>query len=110
MVSGSPLQAYQTKIKALKAIPLEEITSSSGNIKTVGIVKNIKKITTKKKQQMAYITVFDDTLEIELTVFPEAYAKSVSSLKKNNIVVVDGYYRSVKDEFNVTLVTSLEEK
>ena len=59
---------------------------------------------------MAYITIFDDSLEIELTVFPEAYAKSVSSIKKNNIVVVEGYYRSLKDEFSVTLVTSLEEK
>ncbi|MBR4378213.1 MAG: DNA polymerase III subunit alpha [Bacilli bacterium] len=110
MVSGSPLNAYQSKIRSLKALPLDQITSSSGDIKVVGIIKNIKKITTKKKQQMAYVTIFDDTLEVELTVFPEAYAKSVSSIKKNNIVVVEGYYRSLKDEFNVTLVTSLEEK
>ena len=89
---------------------LPEINSSNGDIKTVAIVKNIKKITTKKKQQMAYITVYDDTLETELTVFPEAYAKSVSALKKNNIVVIEGYYRSFKDEFSVTSVTSLEEK
>ena len=59
---------------------------------------------------MAYVTIYDDTSELELTVFPEAYAKSVSSIKKNNIVVVNGYYRSFKDEFSVTLVTSLEEK
>ena len=59
---------------------------------------------------MAYVTVYDDTSEMELTVFPEAYAKSISSLKKNNIVVINGYYRSFRDEFNVTLVTSLEEK
>ena len=110
MLSGSPLDAYKTKIQSLKAIPLDQINSSSGDIRTVAIVKNIKKITTKKKQQMAYITVYDDTLETELTLFPEAYAKSVSALKKNNIVVIEGYYRSFKDEFSVTLVTSLEEK
>lgn len=110
MVSGSPLDAYQTKIKSLKAKHLDEITSSTGDIKIVGIIKNIKKITTKKKQQMAYITIYDDTLETELTVFPEAYNKSISSIKKNNIVVVEGYYRSLKDEFSVTVVTSLEEK
>ena len=110
MVSGSPLDAYRAKIKSLKAISLEEINTSTGDVKVVGIIKNIKKITTKKKQQMAYITVYDDTLELELTVFPEAYAKSVSSIKKNNIVVIEGYYRSFKDEFSVTQVTSLEEK
>ena len=59
---------------------------------------------------MCYITIYDDTREIELTVFPEAYAKSVSSIKKNNIVVVEGYYRYIKDEFSVSLVSSLEEK
>ena len=110
MVSASPLDAYKTKIKSLGAIKLDQIKTTTGDIKVVGIIKNIKKITTKKKEQMAYITVYDDTTEIELTVFPEAFAKSVSSIKKNKIVVIDGYYRSFKDEFNVTLVTSLEEK
>ena len=110
MVSGSPLDAYQSKIKNLKAIKLDQISASTGDIKVVAIVKGIKKITTKKKTQMAYVTVYDDSSEMELTVFPEAYAKSVSALKKNNIVVINGYYRSFKDEFNVTLVTSLEEK
>ena len=110
MVSGSPLDAYKLKIKALKAISIDQINTSVGDVKVVGIIKNIKKITTKKKQQMAYVTIYDDTSELELTVFPEAYAKSVTSIKKNNIVVVDGYYRSFKDEFSVTQVTSLEEK
>lgn len=110
MVSGSPLDAYQSKIKNLKAIKLDQISASTGDVKVVAIVKGIKKITTKKKTQMAYVTVYDDTSEMELTVFPEAYAKSISSLKKNNIVVINGYYRSFRDEFNVTLVTSLEEK
>ena len=110
MVSGSPLDAHKPKIKALKAIPLDQIESSTGDIKVVGIIKTIKKITTKKNQQMCYITIYDDTREIELTVFPEAYAKSVSSIKKNNIVVVEGYYRYIKDEFSVSLVSSLEEK
>ncbi len=110
MVSGSPLDAYQSKIKSLRAITLDQISASTGDVKVVAIVKSIKKITTKKRQQMAYVTVYDDTSEKELTVFPEAYAKSVSSIKKNNIVVIEGYYRSFKDEFSVTQITSLEEK
>lgn len=110
MVSGSPLDAYKTKIDALKAIKLDQIDSSSGNIKVVGIVKNVKKITTKKKQQMAFVTIFDDTSELELTVFADAFAKSISSLKKDNIVVVEGYYRNLKQEFSVSQITSLEVK
>ena len=109
MVSGSPLDAYKNKIKAIKALKLDQISSSTGDIKVVGIIKNVKKVTTKKKEQMAFITIFDDSLEIELTIFPETFRKSVSAIKKNNIVVIDGYYRSFKDEFSVTQVTSLED-
>ena len=59
---------------------------------------------------MAFVTIYDDTSELELTVFADAFAKSFSSLKKNNIVVVDGYYRNMKQEFSVSEITSLEDK
>lgn len=110
MVSGSPLDAYKDKIKALKAVKLDQVSNTAGDIKVVGIVKTVKKVTTKTKKQMAFVTIYDDSLEMELTVFADAFAKSFSSLKKNNIVVVDGYYRSIRDEFAVTLISSLEEK
>ncbi|MBQ0009156.1 MAG: DNA polymerase III subunit alpha [Firmicutes bacterium] len=108
MVSGSPLDAYEKEIKALKAVKLDQIDNTSGDIKVVGIVKNVKKITTKKKQQMAFVTIYDDTCEKEITVFADAFEKSSSVLKKNNIVVVDGYYRSLKQEFSITQITKLE--
>lgn len=108
MVSGSPLDAYTQEIKALKAVKLDQIDSTSGDIKVVGIVKNVKKITTKKKQQMAFVTIYDDTCEKELTVFADAFEKSSSVLKKNNIVVVDGYFRSLKQEFSINQITKLE--
>ena len=108
MVSGSPLDAYSSEIKALKAVKLDQIDSTSGDIKVVGIVKNVKKITTKKKQQMAFVTIYDDTCEKELTVFADAFEKSSSILKKNNIVVVDGYFRSLRQEFSIKQITKLE--
>lgn len=110
MVSGSPLDAYKSEISNLKAIKLDQISQSSGDIKTVAIIKNIKKVTTKTKQQMAFVTVYDDTCELELTVFADAFVKSFSSLKKNNIVVIEGYFRNLKQEFSVTQITSLEAK
>ncbi len=110
MVSGSPLEAYQNKINAIKAIKLEDIENSTGDIKIVAIVKTIKKIITKKNQQMAFITVYDETTEKELTVFADAYARSFSSLKKNNIVIIEGYFRNLRQEFNVKQITSLEEQ
>lgn len=108
MVSGSPLDAYEDEIKALRAVKLDQVDTTSGDIKVVGIIKNVKKITTKKKQQMAFVTIYDDTCEKEITVFADAFEKSSSAIKKNNIVVVNGYYRSLKGEFSITEITNLE--
>ena len=57
---------------------------------------------------MAYISVYDETSEIELTLFPETYLKSMKAIKKNNIVVIEGYQRNT-GEFNVNSVIDIKE-
>lgn len=108
MVSGSPLENYKKERKDAKAIMIEEIDQSNGDVKVFAIIKNIKKVITKKSQPMAFVNVYDETSEIELTLFPETYAKSMKSLKKNHIVVIDGYLRR-NGEFNVNSVTDIKE-
>ena len=50
------------------------------------------------------------TLEMELTVFSEAFEKSSMALKKkDSVIVISGYYSSVKEQFNVKLVEKLED-
>ena len=108
MVSGSPLENYKKERKDAKAIMIEEIDQSNSDVKVFAIIKNIKKVITKKSQPMAFVNVYDETSEIELTLFPETYAKSMKSLKKNHIVVIDGYLRK-NGEFNVNSVTDIKE-
>ena len=111
MVSGSPLDAFQDQVKALHAIKLDAVASSRGDVRVIAIIKNVRKTQTKKdKKPMAFITVYDDTLEQELVVFTDAFAKSEKALKPGNIVVISGYYRSLKDEFSVNEISSLEVK
>lgn len=108
MVSGSPLDNYKKIIKENKGIKIEEIPDSKGTVKVFAILKNIKKILTKKSQNMAFINVYDETSEIELTLFPEAYLKSIPALKKNHIVVIEGYEKA-NGEFSVNLVKDIKE-
>jgi len=108
MVSGSPLEKYKKEIKDSKAIKIEEIDDSTGDVKVFAIIKNIRKTVTKKNQAMAFISVYDETSEIELVLFPETYLKSAKALKKNHIVVIDGY-KNRKGEFSVTLVKDIKE-
>jgi len=109
MVSGSPLDLAKDKIKKLGAIQLDKIPLSKGTIKTVVLIKRVKNIRTKKNLPMAFISVFDETAEIDMTVFTDAYEKSSLAIKPNTIVCVTGYYSSNKQEFNVQLVEKLED-
>ena len=54
---------------------------------TVGIIKEKKVISTKKGTPMAFIKLFDEVDEIEITIFPTTYSECSSILDKNNIVV-----------------------
>ena len=108
MVSGSPLEKYKKEIKDNKAIKIEEIDDSTGDVKVFAIIKNIRKTVTKKNQAMAFISVYDETSEIELVLFPETFAKSQKAIKKNHIVVIDGY-KNRKGEFSVTSVKDIKE-
>jgi len=101
MLSDSPL-TYKKDIIESKQI--EEIASIEegvdANYKVCGIIKEIKTYTSKNRKTMAFLKIFDDSSEIEVTVFPDAYLECVSVLKKNNIIVVEGRNKTRNDETN----------
>ena len=94
MVSGSPLENYKKEMKEAKATPIEQLENAKGKVTIFAIIKNIRKHVTKKNQAMAFVNIYDESSELEIVLFPEAYLKSMKSLKKNHIVVVDGYLKS----------------
>lgn len=91
MVSGSPLLFYKDKIAAEGAIPLGEMENQNGTFKTVGIVKDIRAIVTRKGSQMAFLELYDETDEANFVLFSEAYAKCYPVLKDDKIVVVSAH-------------------
>lgn len=107
MVSGSPLDSYKEKMEQMHAISLENVKDSRGNIKIFAIIKNIKRIVTKKGQNMAFLLVYDNDSEMEITLFPEPYLKSLKALKKNLVVIIEGYFRN--GELNVARIIDAKE-
>lgn len=88
MVSGNPLNFYADKIKAAGAVPLSALPDSVGIVKTAGIVKAIRAITTRKGSQMAFLDLYDDVSEVSFVLFSEAYAQCYSVLKTDAPVLV----------------------
>lgn len=110
MISGSPLDLVQDTIKELGAVSIKRLPSTKGDVKVVCILKSSRQTKTKKGQTMCFITVYDSTGEMELTVFSEAFEKSSMALKKKgSVIVISGYYSSLKGQFNVKLVEKLED-
>jgi DNA polymerase-3 subunit alpha len=65
-----------------------------------GIIKAKKVINTKKGSMMAFIKIFDQSAEIEVTIFPTVYEKTATILDKNNIVVISGHLEEKDGEVN----------
>lgn len=84
-VSGHPVESYRTKDFSY-INQLKENNSS----KIVVLIKNIKIIRTKRGDQMAFIDGEDESGEISITLFPEAYAKFAEDLNINNIIFIYG--------------------
>ncbi|MDV7756922.1 DNA polymerase III subunit alpha [Liquorilactobacillus mali] len=68
------------------------------------LVKKIKVIRTKTGQQMAFLTVEDQTGEIELTLFPGIFEKVDDDLKTNQVYLVSG--KSEKRNQKIQIIVS----
>ena len=60
---------------------------------------------------MAFIKLFDEYGEIEITVFPKLYVNSYRDLVKNKILLIRGRYdkKDEKESFIAEAISLLEE-
>ncbi|MFY9901694.1 MAG: DNA polymerase III subunit alpha [Trichococcus sp.] len=59
-------------------------------MRTMGLIKDIRRIQTKKGDPMAFANMTDSTGEISVTIFPEYYIRFMKLLKANQLLVVEG--------------------
>lgn len=88
MLSTNPLHYKADLLKEKKVTTILEAREKS-NARIAGLVRIVNKHTTKKGLEMAYVTLMDETDEIEIKVFPKLYAQKSKILKKNNIVIAE---------------------
>lgn len=59
-------------------------------MRTMGLIKDIRRIQTKKGDPMAFANMTDSTGEISVTIFPEYYIRFMKLLMANQLLVVEG--------------------
>lgn len=88
-LSGHPLGKYSF-------VPYESIPVG-GKATVGGEINRIKKIKTKRKQDMAFATLSTPEGNREITIFPRQYAKYADLLEEGKMLIIDGK----KEEENI---------
>ena len=80
-------KALQEKVVDLVLVPE---TKERSRLKVAGMIREIKRIRTKKGEAMAFLTLQDETGELSCTIFPRQYAASNIHLQELAMVQVAG--------------------
>ena len=72
------------------------------NIKMVLLISNIREVTTKNNDVMAFIVGSDEFGEVDLTCFPDVY-KKFNNIKVGNIIKIFGRVEKRYDKYQVII-------
>ncbi len=105
-ITGHPLDEYQDlieKFASTNAIALKEDNVIDGSmIRIGGIIRSLKTITTKRGDNMAFVSLEDMKDAVEVTVFPSVYTGVRDILIEDEPVFVQGQIQ--KNEKSVKLL------
>jgi DNA polymerase-3 subunit alpha len=101
--SGHPLDEYREVWQEAVTVNLGQIENlKTGNCILVGMIKNIKQITTVKGGRMAFAALEDFNGEIELTFFSGPWERCQNVVKNDSVVILKGKidYQKDKDRYS----------
>ena len=88
-ISGHPLEEFREKISSLtSSTELDKLIGK--RVKVGGLITNVRRVTTKKGDSMAFLTLEDFHGTIEVTLFPNIFYNVVNVALPEEIVVIGG--------------------
>jgi len=108
-LKGHPIDQFGKLYSSGSVVYASELAHDK-KMRTMGLIKDIRRIQTKKGDPMAFANLTDSTGEISLTIFPEYYIRFMKLLKANQLLVVEGKLERSKQSDKVNfLVTHIWE-
>ncbi|PYZ97221.1 DNA polymerase III subunit alpha [Alteribacter lacisalsi] len=89
-------QYSRTMISSVQGIEKER-----SSVRIAGLIESIKVIKTKKGQQMAFAVLSDETGDVEVTFFPETFAKHRHLMDSGALVFIQGKTSLHKGEMKI---------
>ncbi len=88
-LSGHPVDRYVNQLAPFRPLTTATAVTAGRTVTVVLVVRRIKRIRTKKGQEMAFIDGQDATGTLSVTVFPKLYP-TIADLATNAVIVVSG--------------------
>jgi len=101
-LNGHPASKYKKQFA--NALFSYQVTNRLGQIDFVGMISTIKKITTRKNESMAFISINDEYGTVEFALMPKLFNNYINEIKKNDIVYVKGK----RTDRNSVIINSIE--
>ncbi len=103
--SSHPLDNLQEFFAAKDVVTIRELKDKKNRALIVlgGLITNVKRITTKKGERMAFLTVEDKTGNTDVIVFPRTYEEMKDSFEPNKPMLIAGRINERDGERSVVL-------
>lgn len=88
-VSPHPSSKYDPLVKSGWITPIQTVFEEV-YVRFVGMIVDIRKISTRKGEQMAYVTLQDASGMMDVVVFPSTLAEVYQHLQQNTMVLAEG--------------------
>ncbi len=98
--SGHPLRQYQAAIDSHGAVPIGTLAEQQDGVRITagGILVGLKQVTTRSGSNMAFLTLEDQTGQVEVVLFPRVLSASSRLLKPDQPLLVRGKLQVQEEE------------
>ncbi len=102
-LSGHPLEPFAKAFNRHISHNLADLVAAADDSQVVigGLVRNIRRIITKKGDPMAYLLLEDFSSLVEVVLFPRVYSQGQSWLAPDQVVIVHGHLNKQEQEVQV---------
>jgi DNA polymerase-3 subunit alpha len=101
-LSQHPLESYEA-ILSEQAIPLAglKVEHDGRAVSVGGAIQDVREITTKNGQRMAFIKIGDQSTDMELILFPSIYQQTTGIWERDRVVLVKGKVNAKDRDGNI---------
>lgn len=97
-LSNHPVTIYEQEMKEMGASDLFSGISDGRHMKSLVNITELRTIRTRKGEAMAFLTVSDQSGEIDAVAFPNVYKRFMVLLQKGSIVLIEGKLETRDDK------------